>query len=272
VGLYLRDVGRIDLLSGQEEAALAARSRGGDVEAQHHLVVANLRLVVSVAARYLGRGLDLADLIQAGNLGLLRAAEKYDERVGIRFSTYATWWIRQAAARAITSEGHVIRLPEHLDQAVRQVRRTRWQLMQTLGRWPTDAEAAAALHRVLGAGVLARALQVQRDIVSLDAPVDGTEDLVTADVVADEGAPAPPAVVEGTLLREAVASAVRELPAREAEVIRLRFGLAGCRECTLKEVGRQLGISHERVRQIETAALRKLRYSALRLRLGERLD
>ncbi len=272
VGLYLQDVGRARLLSPQEEASLAAQVRAGDQEAQRRLVISNLRLVVSVAARYLGRGLELADLIQAGNLGLLRAAEKYDERNGLRFSTYAIWWIRQAVARTITSEAHLIRLPEHLDQAVRQVRRTRWQLMQMLGRWPSSSEVADALQSVLDAGVLSRALRVQREIISLDAPVEGSEDLIIADVVADEGATAPAGAAEGALLREAVHAALQELPVREAEVIRLRFGLAGHRECTLKEVGRHLGISHERVRQIESSALRKLHYAALRLRLREHLD
>lgn len=270
VALYLRDVGREPLLTAAEEVALARRGRSGDPAARRELAVRNLRLVVRIASRFTGRGLDLADLIQAGNLGLLRACEKFDDRAGVRFSTYATWWIRQAVARATVTEGQPIRLPDHLDHAVRQVRRVRWELFQSLGHWPDDAQVASSLH--LPASLLRRAAQAPREVVSLDAPLDGGAEAVTGDFVADLAAEPPAEGAARAVLRQQVRMALAALPEREAAVIRLRFGLDGQRDCTLKEIGRRLGISHERARQIEAAALRKLRFAAVQLHLDDHLD
>ncbi len=254
--LYLRSIGRVPLLSGAEEVALAKRIERGDTLAKQHMVEANLRLVVSIAKGYMGRGLTFLDLIQEGSLGLIRAVEKFDYRRGYKFSTYATWWIRQAVTRAIADKARTIRIPVHMVEKLNKVSHAERQLIQELGREPTPAEIAAELEYPV-----AEVREVQRmaqQPISLEKPVGEEEDSALADFVEDIGAESPFEIASETLRRESVGRVLAILPRREREVIEMRYGITGGRSRTLEEVGRAFNITRERVRQIENRTLKKL--------------
>jgi RNA polymerase primary sigma factor len=255
---YLREISEQPLLNHEQEIALAQRIEQGDHDALQEMVRHNLRLVVSVAKRYVGRGLTLLDLVQEGNIGLMRAAQKYDWQTGFRFSTYATWWIRQAITRAISDQGRTIRLPVHMGEAVSRLHRTVQTLSQKLGRRPTIEEIAKEAD--LPPERVEIMLRMSQQTLSLDVPIGNDEDATLGDVIANKvEVDNPEQEVSAGLLREEVAAALEELAPRERLVVDLRFGLTKPRQYTLAEVGSQLGISRERVRQIERTALRKLR-------------
>jgi RNA polymerase primary sigma factor len=254
--LYLRSIGRVPLLSGAEEVALAKRIERGDTLAKQHMVEANLRLVVSIAKGYMGRGLTFLDLIQEGSLGLIRAVEKFDYRRGYKFSTYATWWIRQAVTRAIADKARTIRIPVHMVEKLNKVSHAERQLIQELGREPTPAEIASELQCPI-----AEVREVQRmaqQPISLEKPVGEEEDSALADFVEDISAESPFEIASETLRRESVGRVLAVLPRREREVIEMRYGITGGRSRTLEEVGRAFNITRERVRQIENRTLKKL--------------
>jgi RNA polymerase primary sigma factor len=254
--LYLRSIGRVPLLTACEEVCLAKRIERGDMEAKQHMVEANLRLVVSIAKGYLGRGLTFLDLIQEGSLGLIRAVEKFDYRRGYKFSTYATWWIRQAVTRAIADKGRTIRIPVHMVEKLNKVIHVERQLVQQLGREPTPQEIANDLHTSVRE--VRDILRMAQQPVSLEKPVGEEEDSALADFVEDVSAESPFEIASESLRRENVCRVLSALPRREREVIELRFGLTGGRPRTLEEVGRAFNITRERVRQIENRTLKKL--------------
>ncbi|HEV3070735.1 MAG TPA: sigma-70 family RNA polymerase sigma factor [Solirubrobacteraceae bacterium] len=254
--LYLRSIGRVPLLNGAEEVALAKRIERGDTFAKQHMVEANLRLVVSIAKGYMGRGLTFLDLIQEGSLGLIRAVEKFDYRRGYKFSTYATWWIRQAVTRAIADKARTIRIPVHMVEKLNKVSHAERQLIQSLGREPTPAEIALELQCPI-----AEVREIQRmaqQPISLEKPVGEEEDSALADFVEDIAAESPFEIASETLRRESVGRVLAVLPRREREVIEMRYGITGGRSRTLEEVGRAFNITRERVRQIENRTLKKL--------------
>jgi RNA polymerase primary sigma factor len=253
--LYLRQIGRVPLLTAEQEVSLAKRIERGDPDAKARMVEANLRLVVSIAKGYLGRGLSLLDLIQDGSLGLIRAVEKFDYRRGFKFSTYATWWIRQAVSRAIADKSRTIRIPVHMVEKLNQVVQVERQLVQRIGREPTAEEIAAELEFTpTEVREIRRMAQVP---ISLERPV-GDEEAMVGDFVEDERAPSPFDEASESLRHDAVRRALAELPERERRVIELRFGLRGDQPRTLEEVGRTFGVTRERIRQIENSTLRKL--------------
>ncbi len=254
--LYLRTIGRVELLTADEEVGLARRIERGDMAAKQHMIEANLRLVVSIAKSYLGRGLTFLDLIQEGSLGLIRAVEKFDYRRGYKFSTYATWWIRQAVTRAIADKARTIRIPVHMVEKLNKVVHAERQLVQDLGREPAPEEIAAQLEwRVRDVKDIQRLAQVP---VSLEKPVGDEEDSELGDFLEDDGADSPLDTAMETLRKEHVRTALDALPSREREVIEMRFGLEGHQARTLEEVGRAFGVTRERIRQIESTTLRKL--------------
>lgn len=293
LSLYLKEVGRIPLLTPEEEVALAQRiERGRQAErrlaqgnlspeerrrleeiaadgraAQDHLILANTRLVISVAKKYMGRGLPLADLIQEGNIGLIRAVKKFDWRRGHKFSTYATWWIRQAVTRAIADQSRTIRVPVHMGDQINRLLRLQQQLAQELGRDPTAEELAEAM------GVpplrVEQLLQMARQPVSLETPTDDEEESVLGDFIEDRGMASPSEVVSQQMLREILQEALATLSPREIRILKLRYGLVDGRTYTLEEVGRKLGVTRERVRQIEAQALARLRHPVYARRLRE---
>jgi RNA polymerase primary sigma factor len=264
---YLRTIGQVPLLSAEQELALAQRVVAGDPEAGRALAAANLRLVVSVARRYLDRGLPLEDLIQEGNLGLLRAVEKFDWTRGYKFSTYAVWWIRQAIARALDDKGRIVRLPAHVQQTMNALARASQQISSELGREATEAELAAQLG--LDATEVHRVLRAARPTVSLDLQVGETEESLLGDILIDDRSPSVDHQAHVRLLRAEVAQIMAEtLDEREREVLVRRFGLAGGAPATLEAVGAAMGLTRDRARQIETQALDKLRHPALRRRLA----
>jgi RNA polymerase primary sigma factor len=254
--LYLRSIGRVQLLTADREVALAQRIERGDLVAKQEMVEANLRLVVSIAKGYLGRGLSFLDLIQEGSLGLIRAVEKFDYRRGYKFSTYATWWIRQAVTRAIADKGRTIRIPVHMVEKLNKVVHVERQLVQELGREPSAEEIATELE--CSAREVRDILRMAQQPVSLEKPVGEEEESELGDFVEDEAAVSPFDSASATLRRENVRKALDALPAREREVIEMRFGLRGTRPYTLEEVGRAFNVTRERIRQIENHTLKKL--------------
>ena len=256
VRLYLRSIGKVPLLTAEEEVALAKRIERGDAVAKHQMVEANLRLVVSIAKHYVGRGLSFLDLVQEGSLGLMRAVEKFDWRRGYKFSTYATWWIRQAITRAIADKGRTIRIPVHMVERLNKVVRVERQLMQSLGRDPTPEEIAAQAE--LSVREVNDILKMSGEPVSLQSPA-GDEDAELGELIADELAESPADIAAESLRDAHVRDTVSKLPQMQREVISLRYGLEDDRPHSLEEVGRKLQVSRERIRQIEATTLSKLR-------------
>ncbi|MDQ3608296.1 MAG: sigma-70 family RNA polymerase sigma factor [Actinomycetota bacterium] len=254
--LYLRSIGRTPLLSGAEEVTLAKRIERGDMDAKQHMVEANLRLVVSIAKGYLGRGLTFLDLIQEGSLGLIRAVEKFDHRRGYKFSTYATWWIRQAVTRAIADKGRTIRIPVHMVEKLNKVVHVERQLVQALGREPAPDEIAAQLE--CSVREVRDILRMSQQPISLEKPIGDEEDSALGDFVQDENMPSPFELASDTMRRDNVRRVLSALPTREREVIEMRFGLTGGRPRTLEEVGQAFNVTRERIRQIENHTLKKL--------------
>ena len=258
VRLYLREIGKIPLLSAEEELALAQRVAAGDKEAKDKMAEANMRLVVSIAKRYVGRGLDLLDLIQEGNTGLLRAVEKFDPDKGFKFSTYATWWIRQAITRAIADQARTIRIPVHMVETINKLLRTQRRLTQELNREPTNEEIAQAME--IEVDKVEHIMKIKQDISSLDASIrDDEEDSVLADFIEDEDTITPEESATNQLLKERVKDMLSALTEREQKIIKLRFGLEDGKSHTLEEVGQEFAVTRERIRQIEAKALAKLR-------------
>ena len=258
VRMYLKEIGRVPLLTAEEEVDLARRMEAGDESARHRLEEANLRLVVSIAKRYVGRGMMFLDLIQEGNLGLLKAVEKFDYSKGYKFSTYATWWIRQAITRAIADQARTIRIPVHMVETINKYIRVSRQLLQELGRDPTPEEIA---HRMgLSVARVREIMKISQEPVSLETPIGEEEDTHLSDFIEDEAAPDPADAASMLLLKEQISEVLTTLAPREAEVLRLRFGLVDGRSRTLEEVGQNCGVTRERIRQIEAKALRKLRH------------
>ena len=254
--LYLRSIGRVPLLNAEEEVALAKRIEKGDVTAKQHMIEANLRLVVSIAKGYMGRGMNLLDLIQEGSLGLIRAVEKFDYRRGYKFSTYATWWIRQSVTRAIADKGRTIRIPVHMVDRLNKVVYAERALIQQLGRDPSPAEIAAELE--CEAQEVREMLRMAQLPVSLEKPVGDEDESALADFVEDDTAESPFEVASKALRRQSVERVLASLPRREREVLEMRYGITGDRVRTLDEVGRAFNITRERVRQIESRTLKKL--------------
>ncbi|MCH5351738.1 MAG: RNA polymerase sigma factor RpoD [Clostridiales bacterium] len=270
VKVYLKDIGRVPLLSAEEEKTLAQLMSEGDEDAKVRLSEANLRLVVAIAKRYVGRGMQLLDLVQEGNLGLLKAVEKFDYNKGFRFSTYATWWIRQAITRAIADQARTIRIPVHMVETINKLSRTNRILVQELGRDPTPDEIAAKMGLPVE-----RVVEIQRisqDPVSLEMPVGEEEDSHLGDFLEDEKSKAPQDLAEAGMLREQLAVVLNTLTPREEMVIRLRYGLDDARTRTLEDVGKEFGVTRERIRQIEAKALRKLRHPNRSKRLRDFTD
>ena len=258
VRMYLKEIGRVPLLTAEEEVDLARRMEAGDEEARHRLEEANLRLVVSIAKRYVGRGMMFLDLIQEGNLGLLKAVEKFDYSKGYKFSTYATWWIRQAITRAIADQARTIRIPVHMVETINKYIRVSRQLLQELGRDPTPEEVARRMG--LSVARVREIMKISQEPVSLETPIGEEEDTHLSDFIEDEAAPDPADAASMLLLKEQISEVLTTLAPREAEVLRLRFGLVDGRSRTLEEVGQNFGVTRERIRQIEAKALRKLRH------------
>jgi RNA polymerase primary sigma factor len=257
VRLYLREIGRVPLLTGEEEVTLAKRIAKGDKAAKDAMVEANLRLVVSIAKKYIGRGLDLLDLIQEGSSGLLRAVEKFDYTKGFKFSTYATWWIRQAITRAIADQARTIRIPVHMVETINKLIRTQRRLVQELGREPLPEEIAAEME--IDVDKVNHILKIKQDIVSLEAPVGEEADSSLGEFIEDEDSMTPEEAATYQLLKEHVANVLSLLTPREQKILRMRFGLEDGRSHTLEEVGLEFGVTRERIRQIEAKALTKLR-------------
>ena len=285
VGLYLKEVGRVPLLTAELEVSLSKRIErgrkareamaGGDGEraslrlfiedgwaAREHLITANSRLVISVAKKYMGRGVPFLDLIQEGNIGLIRAAKKFDYRRGHKFSTYATWWIRQAVTRAIADQGRTIRVPVHMGDQINRLLRTSHQLTQMLGRDPTTEELAESLN--VTPKKVENMIQVARRPISLETPTDEEEDSILSDFIQDDESTAPTDIVTHSLLREQLRDVLHSLPPREVRILQLRYGLHDGQSYTLEEVGRKMGVTRERVRQIEAQALSRLRHPSHR--------
>ena len=258
VRMYLKEIGKVDLLSSAEEAELAQKMAEGDADAKKRLAEANLRLVVSIAKRYVGRGMLFLDLIQEGNLGLIKAVEKFDYTKGYKFSTYATWWIRQAITRAIADQARTIRIPVHMVETINKLIRVTRQLVQELGRDPSPEEIAKELNMPLDK--VSEIMKIAQEPVSLETPIGEEEDSHLGDFIQDEDAPAPSEAATFTLLKEQLSEVINTLTAREEKVLRLRFGLDDGRARTLEEVGKEFNVTRERIRQIEAKALRKLRH------------
>ena len=270
VRMYLKEIGKVKLLSAEEEIELAKRMEQGDEEAKKKLSEANLRLVVSIAKRYVGRGLLFLDLIQEGNLGLIKAVEKFDYRKGYKFSTYATWWIRQAITRAIADQARTIRIPVHMVETINKLIRVSRQLLQELGREPSPEEIAEELK--MPEERVREILKISQEPVSLETPIGEEEDSHLGDFIQDDNVPVPADAAAATLLREQLDEVLSTLTEREQKVLRLRFGLDDGRQRTLEEVGREFNVTRERIRQIEAKALRKLRHPSRSRKLRDYLD
>ncbi len=270
VRMYLKEIGKIPLLSAEEEISLARRMHAGDETARERLAEANLRLVVSIAKRYAGRGMQLLDLIQEGNLGLIRAVEKFDYRKGYKFSTYATWWIRQAITRSIADQARTIRIPVHMVETMNHMIKTSRALLQELGREPTVEEIAGRMG--LPPQKVQEIMKIAQDPVSLETPVGEEDDSHLGDFIRDERMPVPAEAATYTVLREQLVEVLSTLTEREQRVICLRFGLNDGRARTLEEVGREFNVTRERIRQIEAKALRKMRHPSRSRKLRDYLD
>ena len=270
VRMYLKEIGRIPLLSSEEEIELAKRMEEGDEEAKKKLSEANLRLTVSIAKRYSGRGMQFLDLIQEGNLGLIKAVEKFDYRKGYKFSTYATWWIRQSITRAIADQARTIRIPVHMVETMNRVNRTSRRLLQEYGREPTPEEVAEAMN--LPVERVLEISKISQEPVSLETPIGEEEDSHLGDFIQDEHIPIPADEAAHTLLREQLEKVMDTLSEREQKVLALRFGLEDGKPHTLEEVGREFQVTRERIRQIEAKALRKLRHPSRSKKLKDYLD
>ncbi|MDK2927083.1 MAG: polymerase primary sigma factor [Bacillota bacterium] len=270
VRMYLKEIGRVPLLTPEEEIELAKRIERGDLEAKRRLAEANLRLVVSIAKRYVGRGMLFLDLIQEGNLGLLKAVEKFDYRKGYKFSTYATWWIRQAITRAIADQARTIRIPVHMVETINRLVRVQRQLLQELGRDPLPEEIAEEMG--ISVDRVREIMKIAQEPVSLETPIGEEEDSHLGDFIEDQEAPSPADAASFSLLREQLEEVLETLTPREKKVLRLRFGLEDGRARTLEEVGQTFGVTRERIRQIEAKALRKLRHPSRSKRLKDFLD
>ena len=267
VRMYLKEIGNVPLLSGEEEVELAKRVEQGDEEAKKKLTEANLRLVVSIAKKYVGRGMPFLDLIQEGNMGLMKAVDKFDWTKGYKFSTYATWWIRQAITRGIADTGRTIRVPVHMVETINKTLRMTRTLLQELGREPTPEEVAARLN--VPVARVREVLKISRDPVSLDTPIGEEDDSHLGDFIEDDTALSPSDSAAFSMLREELKSALESLTDRERQVIELRFGLLDGRARTLEEVGKEFNVTRERIRQIEAKALRKLRHPSRSKRLKD---
>lgn len=270
VKVYLKEIGRVPLLSSDEEINLAMRIQNGDVAAKKRLSEANLRLVVSIAKRYLGRGMQFLDLIQEGNLGLIKAVEKFDHTKGFKFSTYATWWIRQAITRAIADQARTIRIPVHMVETINKVKKVSSQLLHTNGHEPTAEEIAEVIE--MPVDKVREIMRVAQEPVSLETPIGEEEDSHLGDFISDDDTPAPADVASHTLLKEQLSNVLDTLTPREKKVLILRFGLTDGRSRTLEEVGREFNVTRERIRQIEAKALRKLRHPSRSKKLKDFLD
>jgi RNA polymerase primary sigma factor len=270
VRMYLKEIGKVPLLSAEEEIELAKRMENGDQEAKKRLAEANLRLVVSIAKRYVGRGMLFLDLIQEGNLGLIKAVEKFDYRKGYKFSTYATWWIRQAITRAIADQARTIRIPVHMVETINKLIRVSRQLLQELGREPTPEEISEEMGMPVDR--VREILKISQEPVSLETPIGEEEDSHLGDFIQDDNVPVPAEAASFTLLREQLVEVLGTLTEREQKVLRLRFGLDDGRARTLEEVGKEFNVTRERIRQIEAKALRKLRHPSRSRKLKDYLD
>ena len=270
VRMYLKEIGKVPLLSAEEEIELAKRMELGDQEAKKRLAEANLRLVVSIAKRYVGRGMLFLDLIQEGNLGLIKAVEKFDYRKGYKFSTYATWWIRQAITRAIADQARTIRIPVHMVETINKLIRVSRQLLQELGREPTPEEIAAEMNMPVER--VREILKISQEPVSLETPIGEEEDSHLGDFIQDDNVPVPAEAASFTLLREQLEEVLGTLTEREQKVLTLRFGLEDGRARTLEEVGKEFNVTRERIRQIEAKALRKLRHPSRSRKLKDYLE
>ena len=270
VRMYLKEIGKVPLLSAEEEIELAKRMELGDQEAKKRLAEANLRLVVSIAKRYVGRGMLFLDLIQEGNLGLIKAVEKFDYRKGYKFSTYATWWIRQAITRAIADQARTIRIPVHMVETINKLIRVSRQLLQELGREPSPEEIAEEMNMPVDR--VREILKISQEPVSLETPIGEEEDSHLGDFIQDDNVPVPADAAAFTLLKEQLVEVLGTLTEREQKVLRLRFGLDDGRARTLEEVGKEFNVTRERIRQIEAKALRKLRHPSRSRKLKDYLD
>ena len=270
VRMYLKEIGKVSLLTADEEIELAKRMEQGDEEAKKRLAEANLRLVVSIAKRYVGRGMLFLDLIQEGNLGLIKAVEKFDYRKGYKFSTYATWWIRQAITRAIADQARTIRIPVHMVETINKLFRVSRQLLQELGREPTPEEIAEEMKMPVER--VREILKISQEPVSLETPIGEEEDSHLGDFIQDDNVPVPADAAAFTLLKEQLIEVLGTLTEREQKVLRLRFGLDDGRARTLEEVGKEFNVTRERIRQIEAKALRKLRHPSRSRKLKDYLD
>ena len=270
VRMYLKEIGKVPLLSAEEEIELAKRMENGDQAAKKRLAEANLRLVVSIAKRYVGRGMLFLDLIQEGNLGLIKAVEKFDYRKGYKFSTYATWWIRQAITRAIADQARTIRIPVHMVETINKLIRVSRQLLQELGREPSPEEIAEEMD--IPVERVREILKISQEPVSLETPIGEEEDSHLGDFIQDENVPVPADAAAFTLLKEQLDEVLGTLTEREQKVLRLRFGLDDSRARTLEEVGKEFNVTRERIRQIEAKALRKLRHPSRSRKLKDYLD
>ena len=270
VRMYLKEIGRVDLLSAKEEITLAKRIENGDIIAKQELAEANLRLVVSIAKRYVGRGMSFLDLIQEGNMGLMKAVEKFDYEKGFKFSTYATWWIRQAITRAIADQARTIRIPVHMVETINKLVRIQRQLLQDLGREPTPEEIGAEMD--LPTEKVRDILKISQEPVSLETPIGEEDDSHLGDFIEDNEATSPADNAAYELLKSELEDVLDTLTDREENVLRLRFGLDDGRQRTLEDVGKVFGVTRERIRQIEAKALRKLRHPSRSKQLKDFLE